>query len=171
MPNANIGMPQLKVSTFPSQLFWLAVTFIILYVLMKWLALPKVEAAIAARRNRLDDDLARAEALRSEAEAVLAAYQKALAEARANAQAQMREINERLAAEAAERQRQVGEALAQRIEEAERDIAAAKARALADLRNVTGDLAGSVAEKLTGMPADPQAVAAAVEQVIAEHPV
>ncbi len=171
MPNSNIGMPQLKVSTFPSQLFWLAVTFIILYILMKWLALPKVEAAIAARRNRLDDDLARASQLKSEADATLAAYQKALIEARANAQAQVREINERLAAEAAERQRQVGEALTWQIEEAERDIAAAKARALADLRGLVGDLAGSVAEKLTGLPADPQAVAAAVAQVTAEHPV
>jgi F-type H+-transporting ATPase subunit b len=168
---SNVGMPQLDVATFPSQLFWLAVTFIILYVLMKWLALPKVAAAIAARRNRLDDDLARAAQLKSEAEAVLAAYRKALAEARASAQAQVREINERLAAEAAERQRQVGEALARRIEEAEREIAAAKARALADLRGVAIDLAGSVAEKLTGLPADPQAVAAAVAQLTAEHPV
>jgi F-type H+-transporting ATPase subunit b len=171
MPNPHIGMPQLDVSTFPSQLFWLAVTFIILYVLMKRLALPKVETAITARRNRLDDDLARAAQFKSEAEATLAAYQQALAEARANAQARMRETGERLAAEAAERQRQIGAALARRIAAAEGEIAAAKARALADLRGVATDLACSVAEKLTGMPADPQATAAAVDRVLAEHPI
>src|SRR5579884_2147965 len=119
----NIGMPQLDASTFPTQLFWLAVTFIVLYGLMKWLALPKVATTIEARRTRLDDDLARAAALKSEAEAVIAAYQKALGEARADAQARMRETSERLAAEAAERQRQIGEALERDIAAAEHDIA------------------------------------------------
>src|SRR5579883_878476 len=149
-------MPQLDFSTFPTQLFWLAVTFIVLYVLMKWLALPKVAAAIETRRRRLDDDLARAAALKAEAEAALAAYRKALSEARTEAQARMRETSERLAAEAAERQRQVEEDLGRQIAAAERDIAAAKAR--------------SIAEKLTDMPADPHAVAAAVDRVIAERP-
>jgi F-type H+-transporting ATPase subunit b len=167
---SHIGMPQLDFSTFPTQLFWLAVTFILLFGLMRWLALPKVAEAIEVRRNRLDDDLARAEALRSEAEAVLAAYQKALNEARANAQAQMRETGERLAAEAAERQRQIGEALAQRIAAAEREIAEARTRALADLRGVAVDVARSLAEKLAGRPVDPQAVAAAVDRTMAEHP-
>ncbi len=167
----NIGMPQLDASTFPTQLFWLAVTFIVLYGLMKWLALPKVATTIEARRTRLDDDLARAAALKSEAEAVIAAYQKALGEARADAQARMRETSERLAAEAAERQRQIGEALERDIAAAEHDIAAAKARAVAELRGVAVDVARSVAEKLAGMPADPRAVAAAVDRVMAEHPI
>ncbi|HJU17042.1 MAG TPA: F0F1 ATP synthase subunit B' [Stellaceae bacterium] len=168
MPHA--GMPQLLTSTYPAQLLWLAITFIVLYVLMTWLALPKVEAAIAARRNRLDDDLARAERLKSETEAMIAAYQKALNEARAAAQARIQETRERLAAEAAERQHQIAGALAQQIAAAERDIAAAKARALADLRGIALDTARSITEKLTGLPADPSAVAAAVDRVMAERP-
>jgi F-type H+-transporting ATPase subunit b len=167
----NIGMPQLDVSTFPTQLFWLAVTFIVLYGLMKWLALPRVATAIEARRNRLDDDLARAAAHRSEAEAVIAAYQKALNEARADAQARIRETSERLAAEAAERQRQIGEALAREVAAAEQDIAAARAHAVAELRGVAVDVARSVTEKLAGVAADPRAVAAAVDRVMAERPV
>ncbi|MGH7097523.1 MAG: F0F1 ATP synthase subunit B', partial [Stellaceae bacterium] len=129
---SHVGMPQLDVSTFPSLLLWLAITFIVLYGLMKWLALPRVAAAIETRRNRLDDDLARAAALKSEAEAMIAAYQKALAEARADAQARVRETSAQLAAEAAERQRQTAEVLARETAAAEREIAAARARALAD---------------------------------------
>lgn len=164
------GMPQLIVSTYPSQLLWLAVTFIILYVLMKRLALPRVEAAIETRRNRLDDDLAQAARLKSEAEAMIAAYQKALAEARADAQARMRETRERLAAEAAERQRQINEILAGQIAAAERDVAAARERAVADLRGIAVDVGRSIAEKLTGLPADQRAVAAAVDSILAERP-
>jgi F-type H+-transporting ATPase subunit b len=170
MPSPNAGMPQLIVSTYPSQLLWLAVTFIALYLLMKRLALPRVEAAIETRRRRLDDDLARAATLKSEAEAMIAAYQKALAEARADAQARMRETRERLAAEAAERQRQINEALARQVAAAEQDIAAARTRAVADMRGVAVDVARSIAEKLTGLPADPGTVAAAVDRAVAERP-
>lgn len=168
MPNA--GMPQFDFSTFPTQLFWLAVTFIILYVLMKWLALPQVEAAISARRHQLDKDLAGAAAKKEEAEATLAAYEKALAEARGRAQQTLAETGERLAAEAAERQQELARRLAEQVAAAERDIAAARQRALADIRSVAGDVAGSLAEKLLGAPADAAAVAAAVDEAIAERP-
>ena len=84
-------MPQLDVSTFLPQLVWLAITFIVLYLLMWKLGLPRVDAIIAARRKRLDDDLARATEIKAEAEAVIAAYQKTLAEARAQAQAAIKD--------------------------------------------------------------------------------
>ena len=105
-------MPQLEVSTFVPQLVWLAITFVILYLLMARIGLPRVGGVIEARRRRIDDDLARAAQLKSEAEAVLAAYQETLAKARAEAQAAVKETTDRLAAEAAERQRQLSETLA-----------------------------------------------------------
>ena len=123
-------MPQLDVATFPSQLFWLAVTFIVLYILMSWIGLPRLTAAIDARRQRREDDLARAAQLKTEAEAANAAFQRTMAEARAQAQAAIKETTDRLAAEAAERQRALAAALAQQIDEAERRIAATKQQAL-----------------------------------------
>jgi F-type H+-transporting ATPase subunit b len=167
MPNA--GMPQLDFSTFPTQLFWLAVTFIILYVLMRWLALPRVASMINARRDQLDADLARAEQLKGEAEGVWAAYQQTLTAARAQAQAAVKETTDRLAAEAAEQRRQLEESLSRQIAAAERDIAAAKQRAVAELHDIAVDVARSVSEKLTGRPADVTRVAAAVDRAIAEH--
>ena len=80
-------MPQLDVSTFVPQLFWLAVTFGLLLLLMARVGLPRVGGLIEARRRRVDEDLARAAQLKTEAEAALAAYQEALAKARAEAQA------------------------------------------------------------------------------------
>ena len=162
-------MPQLDVSTFTPQLVWLAISFIALYLLMSRLALPRVDAIIEARRKRMDDDLARAAAIKAEAEAVIAAYQRTLAEARAQAQAAVKERTDRFAAEAAEQQRQLAEALAEQTRAAEREIGAAKERAFAEIRNVAVDVARSVTEKLTGSAADEAKLAPAVDRAMAER--
>src|SRR6266702_657333 len=114
-PAGHSQMPQLDLSTYVPQLFWLFVTFIVFYVLMKRLAVPQVARAIDARRERLDSDLGRAGELKAQAEAVLADYEKILAMARAEAQATLRQTSERMAAEAAERQRQLAASLAEQI--------------------------------------------------------
>jgi F-type H+-transporting ATPase subunit b len=162
-------MPQLEVSTFVPQLFWLAITFVILYLLMAGIGLPRVGAAIDARRRRVDDDLARAAQLKTEAETVLAAYQETLAKARADAQAAVKETTDRMAAEAAERQRQLGEALARQTVEAERQITAAKQRALSEMPEIVAEVARSVTEKVTGSAPDPAGLAAAVDRALAER--
>jgi F-type H+-transporting ATPase subunit b len=159
-------MPQLDVTTFVPQLFWLAVTFVALLLLMALVALPRVRRALDARSLRLDDDLARAAEMKTEAEAVVVAYQKTLAAARAEAQAAMKQTVERLAAAASERQRQLAVSLAQDIHEAERRIAAAKERALSDIRSLAVEIASLAAVKLTGLPADPEQVETAVSAVL-----
>ena len=162
-------MPQLEVSTFVPQLFWLVITFGVLFLLMAKIGLPRVSGVIEARRKRIDDDLARATQLKAEAEAVLAAYQQTLASARAQAQAAVKETTDKLAAEAAERQRQVGESLAQRVASAEREIAAAKQRALTELRDIAVEVARSVTEKVTGTAADSASLGIAVDRAMAER--
>src|SRR5690348_11109469 len=97
-------MPQLDPSTFPPQLFWLAVWFVILYVLMARVGLPRIAVAIEGRRRHREGDLARAAQLKADAEAANAAFERTMAEARAEAQAILKATTDRLAAEAAERQ-------------------------------------------------------------------
>ena len=162
-------MPQLEVSTFVPQLVWLAITFVILYLLMSGIGLPRVGGAIEARRRRVDDDLARAAQLKSEAEAVLAAYRETLAKARGEAQAAIKETTDRMAAEAAERQRQLGESLARQTAEAERQIAEARQRALSEMRGIAAEVASSITEKVTGSAADKATLAAAVDRALGER--
>lgn len=162
-------MPQLDVSTFVPQLVWLAITFGVLYLLMAKIGLPRVGGLIEARRNRIDGDLTQAAQLKAEAETVMAAYQQALATARAQAQTAVKETTDRLAAEAAERQRQLGASLAQQTAEAERRIAAAKQRALSEMQQIAVEVGRSVAEKVTGSAPDAAGLAAAVDRAIAER--
>jgi F-type H+-transporting ATPase subunit b len=156
-------MPQLDISTFTPQLVWLAIWFVVLYLLMAKLGLPRIAAVVEARRRRREDDLARAAQMKSEAEAASAAYQKTLSDARAQAQATIKETADRLAAEGAERQRALAAVLAEQIAAAERRIAAIKDEALAEVRGIAVDVGRAVVEKLTGMTPDRARLAAAVD--------
>jgi F-type H+-transporting ATPase subunit b len=162
-------MPQLDISTFPPQLIWLAITFIVLYVLMSRVALPKVGDIIVARRNKIDGDLDQAGAMKAEAEAVIAAYERALAAARQAAQATLKETTDKLAAVAAQRQGVLSDRLRAETDAAEQRIADAKNAALADLRSMAAEVARVAVVKLTGETIDDQRVAAAIDRAVAER--
>ncbi len=162
-------MPQLDLATFPPQLVWLAISFIVLYIIMARAGLPRVGGILAARRTRIDGDLERASQMKAEAEAVIAAYERALAEARQQAQQTMKETTDRLNAEAAERQRKVAEKLGAETAAAERRIAEAKRAALGNVREIAVEVARSAAAKLTGEQIDGARAGAAVEAAMRER--
>jgi F-type H+-transporting ATPase subunit b len=162
-------MPQLDLATFPPQLIWLAITFLVLYVVMAKLGLPRVGGIIAARQSRIDGDLEKAAQMKSEAEAVIAAYDKALAEARMQAQITLRETTEALNARSAERLRQIAEELGHETAGAERRIEAAKRDAMGSLREVAVDVTRAAALKLTGSELDAGRAAAAVDAAMRER--
>ena len=162
-------MPQLDPTTFASQIFWLAVIFAILYVLMARVGLPRVGAMIDARKKRVADDLDRAARMKAEAEAVMAAYERSLADARAQAQTTLKEAMERFAVVAADRQRQAMQKLEVETTAAEKRIAEAKTQALAGLRAVAVDVARATTRKLVGVEIDEGAATAAVDLVMKER--
>jgi len=163
------GMPQLDLATFPALLIWLGITFVVLYIVMASVGLPRVGGIIAQRKARIDGDLDKAAQMKREAEAVIAAYDKALAEARSQAQITLRETSEQLNARAAERQRKVAEELAQETAAAERRIDVARREALGSLREVAIDVTRAAAQKLTGAELDAARAAAAVDQAMRER--
>ena len=162
-------MPQLDPATFAPQLVWLAITFVVLYLLMAYVALPRVAKVVDERHARIRNDLGEAQRLRTEAEAVRAHYERSLAEARAEAQATLRQITDKVNAEAAERQREAGARLAAETSAAEARIAAARDAALANVRSIAVAVAGAAAAKLTGARPDEAGVGAAVDAVLKER--
>ncbi|HLJ65289.1 MAG TPA: F0F1 ATP synthase subunit B' [Stellaceae bacterium] len=162
-------MPQLEFATFVPQLIWLGITFLLLYGLMAWLGLPKVGAIIAQRKALIEGDLDKANRMKAESETVLAAYERALATARAEAQATMKEAIERLNAQSSERLRQMAETLAREGEAAERRIDAARQAAMASLAEVAVDVVRSATGKLLGHEIDAARARSAVEAAMRER--
>ncbi len=168
-PALAAGLPQLDPSTYAPQVIWLAITFVTLYVLMAKVALPRIGHVLEERRHKIDQNLKKAESLKTDAEAVAAAYEAAMADARARAEDVLSEARERAAGEAAERQAEVGDRLHADIRAAEARIAEARDKAVAGIRDLAADVAGSAAERLAGETVDAGAVRSAVDAALKER--
>jgi F-type H+-transporting ATPase subunit b len=158
--------PPFQSETFASQLVWLVIAFVLLYVLMAKLALPRVGAIIESRQKRIEGDLADASRLKAESDAAVAAYEKALSDARNRAQAIANETRERQAAEAEARRKTLESELNTKLAEAEKTIAATKQAAMGNVRSIAEDATRAIVERLIGEAPNEKTVAAAVADAL-----
>lgn len=159
------GMPQFDIATFPSQIFWLLVSFAILYVLMSRLVLPRISSTIEARETKIQGDLAAAQTANDAARVAAEKQAKALAEARASAHGAVHAAAEAAAKETSASLHKVADRLAGDITAAEGRIDAQKAQALAGLTTLSTEIATSILGKLVGS-ADGSKVADKVAQAV-----
>jgi len=146
-------MPQLNPLDWGPQLIWLLITFGVLYMLMLWVALPRIGDVIDKRAAHIAGDLKAAETFRRETEEAIAAYEQALAEAKQKAHAIVEEGRVRLKAEGDAERAKLEKQLAVKSAEAEARIEKAKSAAMTEVNAVATDVAADIVRKLTGTPA------------------
>ena len=143
-------MPQLEFWHFLPQFFWLAVCFVFLYVIMAFVALPRIGRVLTDRKRRIEQDLDGAERARADAERARLEYESSLDDARNRARSIIGEAV-RQAGEEGERQLEALDREAGReLEEAQRAIEDARAAALANLEDVAVEAARLATLRLTG---------------------
>lgn len=155
-------LPQFDPRYFATQLFWLAVSLVAFFFILRNSALPKIEDALESRRRKVDDDLDKASSHREEAEAAMAAYEKALADAAEQAKAIHRQTAQEIAEAATARRTALAAKLAEDSKAAEARIAAAKEPALANLQDVAAEVVQEAASKLAGLKVSASEAKAAV---------
>ena len=165
-PAGHNQFPPFQTQNFPSQIVWLAFTFILLYVLMARIALPRIGSILAERSKRITDDIAAARALKEQSDAAHAAYEKALADARARAQSIAAGTREREAAAAEETNKRLEAQLHERLAAAEKSIAATRTAAMGNVGGIATATAGAIVERLIGVKPAVHEVAAAVGDVV-----
>jgi F-type H+-transporting ATPase subunit b len=165
VPGGHKGtFPPFDKETFPTQLTWLGITFILLYVMMSKVALPRIGSILDERKKRIDTDIADAAAFKSQSEAAIAAYEKALADARGKAQAIAGETRDKINAEADARRKELEAELAVKLEAAEGTIAVTKAKAMANVQAIAAEAASTIVETLIGKTPSSEAVRTAVTE-------
>ena len=160
------GFPPFNSQTFPSQLVWLVISFVLLYALMAKWALPQVARVVEGRQKGIADDISEADKLKRQSEEAVAAYEKALADARANAQAIANETRDKQAAEAEATRKRLEDELNRKLADSEKTIAATKQAAMANVRGIAEETASAIVERLIGAAPGQQAVANAVADVL-----
>jgi F-type H+-transporting ATPase subunit b len=158
--------PPFDKETFGSQLIWLVIAFVALYVLLARVALPRVAAIFAARKKTLESNLAAAAKAKAESEAAIASYEKSLAEARAKSQALAAETKAKFAAEAEEKKKKLEADLATKLAAAEKQIDATRKTAMGNVRGIAVDTASAIVERLTGTAPAKPAVEKAVDAAL-----
>jgi F-type H+-transporting ATPase subunit b len=162
-PEGHGAFPPFQSEHFPSQLAWLTVSFILLYVLMAKIALPRIGSILAARNKLIGDDLAAAESLKQQSDAAHAAYDKALADARARAQSIASATRAKQASEAEAAQKKLEAQLHERLAAAEKSIEATRGAAMGHVRSIAADTATTIVERLIGKAPAANEVAAALD--------
>src|SRR5262245_29637495 len=143
-------MPQLNPLDWGPQLVWLLITFGALYLLMVYVALPRIGGVIEKRAAHIAGDLAEAERLRRKTEEAIAAYEQALAEAKHKAHAIVEEGRAQLNEETAKERAKLEVDLAEKSAEAETRIEAAKTSAMKEVNEVAADVAAHIVRRLIG---------------------
>lgn len=157
----SVGMPQLDLTTFSNQIFWLVVTLVVIYFILSRIALPRIAAVLAERQGTITNDLAAAEDLKVKAVEAEEAYNKALADARSEAHAIVAEAKAGMKAELDVAIGKADAEIAARASESEKAISVIRAGALESVKEVAKDTAKELVAAM-GAKADARGITSAI---------
>ena len=161
--NGSGGLPQLDFTTFPSQIFWLIVTVVVLYYLMSKIALPRIASVLEERADHIADDLDKADEYRRMAEDAEKAYQQALADARSRAQAIAAETRAEIQKDVDAEIAKADAEIAARAAESEKRIADIRESAMSSVEEVANETGLAIVDALLPNAADAGAVKTAIQ--------
>lgn len=157
--------PPFDTSTFGPQLFWLAISFGILYLLMSRVALPRIGEILEVRRDRIEGDIAEADRLRHQTDEAITAYEEELASARQKAHGLAEETREKIKSDLAARRADVEGELTEKVTAAEARIQQTKSAALANVDEIAAETAVALVSQISGDVTD-KAARDAVAKVV-----
>jgi F-type H+-transporting ATPase subunit b len=155
------GMPQLDFSNWGNQIFWLMVTLVVIYFVLSRIALPRIAAVLAERQGTITNDIAAAEDLKAKAVEAEEAYNKALADARAEAQRIIAEAKAEIQADLDVATQKADAEIAAKTAESEKRIAEIRAGAMESVKDVARDTAAEIVSVMGGK-ADAKTITAAI---------
>ncbi len=163
------GLPQLDITTFPSQLIWLVITFAALFMMMSRISLPRISQVLEERQHKIDDNLKKAVSFKEEAEIAAEAYTKAQAEVREEAHAIIMETHTQITDNMATKQAELAEELEAEIKAAEGSIIDAKVIAMAVIADVATEVALSTTEKISGEALNKKDISKVITNILEER--
>ena len=141
-------MPQLDISTYTSQFFWLIVSFSTMFFIMSKFIVPKINEIMNQRQRKIDDYLSAAHEFKMQAEAVIDKYEEALEKANEKAEASMAKAQENMKNFVEQAQSDADERIAIKLKDGEKQISGIQQNALDKIESISADLALEIINKI-----------------------
>ena len=163
------GLPQLDLTTWPTQLFWLVVTFVVMYALMSTLVTPRIRTVLENRQQRISNDLQRAREADTQVNEMQADYEASLAAARSEAAEKARDAVNQAKATADKAEAAMTTKLNRKLKTAESKLAKMREDAMLNIDQVTAEITAQTVSHLTGMKPTKAAVSKSLKATLASR--
>lgn len=163
------GLPQFDPTWFPSQIFWLAVMFGLLYFVFARKTLPTMSATIDNRRNQIESDMSEAETLTEEAQKVQSEYEANLAAAREEATKASIAMEQEIKEKAANAQNTFRERAEKDMAATEKAIDKARTETMQEIETIVAGLTAEATKKLAGLELSKSDVQKVIAGLVAEE--
>lgn len=161
-------MPQLDFATYTSQLFWLIVSFTILYRFTSRVTMPRMAKILEARGARIDGNLRQAEEIQRESEKVRAAFEEMLNKTKNQAHENVMQMIHKVSVSSAQRKKDLNQMMVERVQSSESHIGRQKKLAMEEIRSVSESMAFLIAEKLLDQSIDPKVLEGVMNDLSAD---
>ena len=144
------GMPQLNPEFWISQIFWLTLTFGILYIVLSKLILPKISANLELRRSQIQENIEAADRQREESEIKLKEYEEIILKNKLNAKKIFKETREKALKDINLKKDSLDRQINEEIRKAEAEINALKKNAPEKINKIAIEASSEILKNLIG---------------------
>ena len=159
------GMPQLNPEFWISQIFWLTLTFGILYVVLSKLILPKISANLELRKSQIQENIEAAEKQRQNSEAKLKEYEDIVLKSKLEAQNIFKEAREKVIKDINAKKETLDKQISEEIKKAEQEISLLKKGAPLKINKIAIDTSSELVKKLIGAEVNNSSISAIVDDL------
>ena len=159
------GMPQLNPEFWISQIFWLILTFGILYVVLSKLILPKISQNLELRKSQIQENIGAAEKQREDSESKLREYDDIISKSKSEAKNIFKEAREKSLKDISLKKETLDKQIDEEIKKTEQEIDTLKKTAPEKINKIAIEISSELVKKLIGADVNNSSISAIVDDL------
>ena len=159
------GMPQLDTEFWVSQIFWLTITFSILFVLLSKLILPKISANLETRKSLILENISTAEKKREESELKIKEYNEIIERSKGEAKSLVNRVKEGLVKDINLKKETLEKDLSKEIQKAEIEIQEFRDKAPEKINKIAVETSTDLLQQLINTDVNSSSISAIVNDL------
>jgi F-type H+-transporting ATPase subunit b len=163
------GMPQLNPEFWISQIFWLIITFGILYVVLSKLILPKISTNLELRKSQISDNIEAADRQREDSETKIKEYDEVISKSKAEAKNIFNQTREKILKDINSKRKVLDKQIKEEVKKAEEEINKLRLEAPAKINRIAIETSSELVQKLIGAEINNSSISAIVDDLFRKN--